>query len=213
MQAKESGLRLDQNELTRRTFGILEHRDQYFLDLVNQIRKRYPALKIIYANSTSGTRLNPDRPTPDFIIIMKGTLKSNRPGLPDKSIIMIEAPPIFTERTLAGWTLSVEKGNMDGYFAYMLDSALRIDESKFIEYLVHMCLLSLDPKNTMYWKKPENGEILAKEIMELYARYNNKGKSRIEAARGYSDPNVVRQMQNQGKNESSENDGRPVFAM
>ena len=95
---------------------------------------------------------------------------------------------IFTDRSIAGWTIAVESGNMKGYFEYMLDKALRIDENKFYEFIQYMALLSLDPYDRLYWRKIENAETLIKDLEELYARYNKKGvSSRITDKRGYAD--------------------------
>ena len=188
MPINETGLGLDQQKLMARTFAILEDRDRYFLDLIGQIRKRFPGLKIIYANNITGQQLDPGRPNPDFVIIMRGELVSKNPKLPKKKIIIMDAPTIFSDRSLAGWTLAVENNNIKGYFDYMLDKALRIDESKFYEFIVNMAMLSLDPKNELYWKKVENTDKLIHDLEELYARYNKKGSTRMTDKRGFASP-------------------------
>lgn len=186
MSIQETGLGIDSNRLMGRTFAILENRDRYFLDLVNQIKKRYPGLKIIYANNTMGQQLDPSRPNPDFIIIMKGQLVSKDPRLPPKSIIIMDAPMIFSDRSLAGWTIAVEEGNIEGYFAYMFDKALRLDEGRFYEFIQHMALLSLKPDDPLYWKRIENTDALVKDLEELYARYTKRNARRIDDKRGFT---------------------------
>ena len=186
MPIQETGLGINSDKLIARTFAIIQDRDRYFNDLINQIRKRYPALKILYANNMMGAKLDADRPNPDFVIIMKGELVSKDPSLPKKPIILLDMPMIFTDRALAGWTISVENNNIKGYFDYMLDKCLRIDESKFYEFIQYMALLSLDPKSDRYWKKAENTEALIKDLEELYVRYINKSSSVLQDKRGYN---------------------------
>lgn len=187
MAVQETGLGIDSNKLIARTFSILPDRDRYFNDLIKQFKLKFPGLKLIYANNIMGSTLDPSRPNPDFVLIAKGTLVSSDKRLPPKSIIIMDAPMIFTDRSLAGWTISVENGNMKGYFDYMLDKALRIDEFKFYEFIRYMCLLSLDPKDDLYWKRAENTNILIKDLEELYARYTKRGPgNRITDKRGFT---------------------------
>lgn len=185
MVTKETGLGFTQERLFSRTVGILDNRARYFMDMINQFKKKYPTLKILYANCASGATFNADHPRPDFLLIVRGIMVSKQRNQPDKPIIMIDAPLLFTDRAIAGWTLAVEEGNMDGYFDYMIDKMLRITEPRFIEYIIHMCLLSMDPENPLYWKRPENLDKLCKEIMELYARFAKKTSNKIQDVRGY----------------------------
>lgn len=183
---KDKGLGIPSDRLLKRTFAIVNDRDRYFNDMIRKFKEKYsPALKIIYANNTMGAQLNPNSPTPDFVIVIKGTLVSKKKTLPPRPIIMVDIPMIFSDRSLAGWTISVEQGRMDEYFQYMLDDALRIDESKFYEYITHMALLSTDPEDPRYWKRIENTPGLTKDLEELYARYNRKGKTKLDQERGY----------------------------
>jgi hypothetical protein len=185
MKIDEKGLGLDSKRIIRRAITIANSRDQYFNDLIGQFRKKMPSLKIIYANDTMGAKLNPEHPTPDFVLICKGTLVSRDPQKPPKKIVMLDAPMTFTERSIAGWTLAVEQGNLDGYFRFMLDKMLRMDESKFYEYVQHMALLSLDPNDERYWKRLENTPKLTRDLEELYARYTKRESTRIKDKRGY----------------------------
>ena len=182
----EKGLNIDSNRLIRRALAILPERNRYFMDIINVIKKKYPALKLIYASNLTGQTLNPDRPVPDFVLVIKGNLVSPNPKEPDKSIILVDCPLIFTERSIAGWTIAVEEGNMDGYLKYMLDKALRIDESRFYEYITNMALLTLDKNDERYWKSPKNALKVATELEELYTRYNRKNSTRMTDARGYT---------------------------
>lgn len=189
VKTKEAGLGLDQNRLVYRTGAILNKRDQYFMDMVNQFKKRYPGVKIIYANSAPGATFDQFNPKPDFLFITRGRLVSNDPKLPPKDIIMYDMPLLFTERAIAGWTLAVEAGLMKGYFDYMMDSMCRIETHKFSKYLQHMALLSTDPKSPLYWRRPENTDKLIKELGELYARYATQDQRRkIKAVSGYGKP-------------------------
>ena len=182
----EKGLNIDSDRLIRLALAILPERNRYFMDIINTIKKKYPALQIIYASNLTGQTLNPERPVPDFVLVIKGKLVSNNPKEPDKSIILIDCPLVFTERSIAGWTIAVEEGNLDGYLNYMLDKALRIDESRFYEYITHMALLTLDKNDPRYWKSPANAEKVATELEELYTRYNRKASTRMTDARGYA---------------------------
>ena len=131
MVTKEKGLGYTTDRLMQRAVGILYHRDQYFMDMINQFRKRYPALRILYANSQPGAVFDPDNPKPDFLMIVKGRMISKDPKMaPDRPIILIDAPVIFSDRSIAGWTLAVEDGNKDGYFQYMLDKMLRLPDQR-----------------------------------------------------------------------------------
>ena len=187
MVTKEKGLGYTTDRLMQRAVGILYHRDQYFMDMINQFRKRYPALRILYANSQPGAVFDPDNPKPDFLMIVKGRMISKDPKMaPDRPIILIDAPVIFSDRSIAGWTLAVEDGNKDGYFQYMLDKMLRLPEQRFIEYIVHMCPLSTKKESELYWKSPANTDKLVKEIMELYARYNTSSPDKMANTRGYT---------------------------
>lgn len=188
MAIVDTGLGLDKQKIKIRTFTILSERDRYFADLIDQMRKKYPTIKLIYANNTMGSKINADRPNPDFIIIAKATLVStdNDPRKPPKKIMLIDAPMLFSERSLAGWTLAVEEGNMQGYFDYMLEKAVRIDEDKFYEYIKYMALLSTDPNDELYWKKIENTDKLVTEIEELQARYAKRSANKMSEKRGYT---------------------------
>lgn len=188
MAVTETGLGIDSNKLISRALSILPDRDRYFNDLIVKFKEKFPGLKLLYANNMTGARLDPERPNPDFVLICKGTLVSKDRRLPPKPIILMDMPMIFTDRSIAGWTIAVESGNMKGYFEYMLDKALRIDENKFYEFIQYMALLSLDPNDRLYWRKIENADTLIKDLEELYARYNKKGvSSRITDKRGYAD--------------------------
>jgi hypothetical protein len=184
----EVGLKLNSDALIRRALTISANRDQYFNDMIRKFKQKFPGLKIIYANDTMGAKLDPDHPNQDFILICKGKLVSKDPRRPPKSIVILDAPLIFTERSIAGWTMAVEQGNMDGYFSYMLDKALRIDESKFYEYITHMALLSTDPNDALYWKRIENTKKLTDELSELYSRYTPKKPTALKDKRGYQTP-------------------------
>lgn len=181
----ETGLNIPSQRLIGRTMAILNDRDKYFMDLIRKFREKYPNLKIIYANNLVGARLNPEHPTADFVIVAKGLIKSKDPRLPDRSMLYMDAPMIFTDRSLAGWTIAVESGNMDGYFRYMMDKALRIPSYQFANFLQTQALLSLDKNSPLFWKKPENTEKFTKELEWLYARYNKKVSNRMEEKRGY----------------------------
>ena len=185
MVTKETGLGFTQDRLFSRTVGILDNRTRYFADMIDQFKKKYPSLKILYANCMSGATFDAGHPKPDFILITRGIMKSNQTNMPDRPIILIDAPLLFTDRAIAGWTLAVEEGNKDGYFQYMLDKMLRITEQRFIEYIIHMCLLSMNPEDPRYWKRPENLDKLCNEIMELYARFAKKTSNKIQDVRGY----------------------------
>lgn len=185
MITKETGLGFTQDRLFSRTVGILDNRAQYFADMIGKFKEKYPRLKILYANCMSGATFNADHPKPDFILIARAMMVSSDKNLPDRPIIMIDAPLLFTDRAIAGWTLAVEQGNMDAYFEYMIDKMLRITEQRFIEYIVHMCLLTMDPNDPRYWKRPENLDKLCNEIMELYARFAKKTSNKMQDVRGY----------------------------
>lgn len=184
---KEKGLGIDSKKLIQRAFAIAPDRDRYFNDIIRKFRESFPGLKLLYANNRMGAQINPEHPQPDFLFIAKGKLVSKDPRLPSKNIVIVDAPLVFTDRSIAGWTIAVENGNMKGYFSYMLDKALRIDEDKFYEYIVYMARLSLDKDNPLYWKSVENEDKLVSELGELYARYNKRGPNRIGDARGYTD--------------------------
>lgn len=185
---KETGLGIDPSRLISRGLGILPHRTEYFLDMLRKFKERYPGLKIIYANCTTGDRIDTTKPNPDFILIAKGRLVSDDPKNRPIDVVVVDAPMVFTDRSIAGWTISVENGNMDGYFNYMLDKALRIDERRFKEYIVHMALLSLDPEDELYWKRPENTKKFASELSELYARYTTQKPTKLRDKAGYTKP-------------------------
>ena len=185
---KEKGLGLDSKKLVSRAIAISPNRDQYFMDIITQIKKKYPKLRILYANNTMGARIDPDRPNPDFVLIMQGKLTSRNPLLKPRDVIIMDAPMIFTERSIAGWTMAVEQGNLEGYFAYMFDKALRIDVKRFYEFVEHYCSLSLDPTHPRYWKKIENTNALIKDLEELHARYTKKQENAVlNNKRGYTD--------------------------
>ena len=182
---KETGLGIDPNRLVSRGLGILPKRSEYFMDMIHKFKEKYPGLKIIYANCTTGDHIDSAKPNPDFILVVKGKLVSNDPQKRPINVIMVDAPMVFTERSIAGWTIAVEQGNMNGYFEYMLDKALRIDERRFGEYIVHMALLSLDPTSPRYWKRPENTKALSTELGELYARYTTQKPTKLKDTAGY----------------------------
>lgn len=186
VKTKEAGLGLDQDRLVYRTGAILDKRDQYFMDMINAFKRKYPGVKVIYANSAPGATFDQFAPKPDFVFIVRGRLVSNDPKLPPKDIIMYDMPMLFTERSIAGWTLAVEAGKRDAYFEYMMDTMCRIEAHKFSIYLKHMALLSTDPNSELYWRKAENTDKLVKELAELYARYSTQDqRRRIKAVSGY----------------------------
>ena len=182
---KEKGLGIPPDRLVRRAIGISPDRDQYFNDIIRKFKEKFPSLKIIYANDRMGAVINQNKPSPDFVLIATGQLISSDPSLPPKNIVIMDAPMVFTERSIAGWTIAVEEGMMDNYFQYMLDKALRIDTSKFYEFIEFMAKLSRDPNDPRYWKRPENEDKLTTELMELYARYTRKGDHKMSDMKGY----------------------------
>ena len=185
---RETGLGLDSREIIKRTIAISGNRDRYFMDIIKMFQKKYPGPRIIYANNMNGAQLNPDHPTEDFIIIIKARVVDRNKKLPPKDLILLDAPPLFTERSIAGWTLAVEQGKMDGYFKLFMDRCLRLELRKFYEFLEGYCLLSLDPSSELYWKKPENAGTLTKDLERLYAQYRPRNSTKIQQVRNYGTP-------------------------
>ena len=190
----DKGLGIEKDKLVKRTIAIAPDRNRYFTDIITQFKKKFPGLKIIYANNTMGDHINPDHPNVDYVIIVKGVLKSKDPRLPDRDVILIDSPFIFSDRSIAGWTIAVERGMMDQFFTYMFDRCVRMNPARFEEYIQYMCLLSLDPNSELYWKKPENAEHLCRDLEELSVRYTSKDE-RAKASRDYK----VKQQAKAGK--------------
>lgn len=185
---RETGLGLNSKEIIKRAIMISGNRDRYFMDIIKKFQEKYPGLRIIYANNMNGAQLNPDHPTEDFIIIVKARVVDRYKKLPPKDLILLDAPPLFTERSIAGWTLAVEQGKMDGYFQMFMDRCLRLELRKFYEFVEHYCILSLDPSSQLYWKKPENAPALTKDLERLYAQYRPRNASKIQQVRNYGAP-------------------------
>lgn len=184
--ATDVGLSLDQDEIIKRTMAIIPDRDRYFSDMISALRKKYTAIKLVYANNLPGKQLDPMNPTSDFVLIFTALMKSNKPNLPDVKLVLIDAPLVFSDRSIAGWTLAVENGKKEAYLEYLVNKSMRITNQKFEEYVEHMCLLSLDPNHHLFWKKPENTDKLMIRLMELCARYSPQSSTRLRDMRGYN---------------------------
>lgn len=181
----DKGLGIEKDKIVKRAIAISPDRDKYFSDIIRKIKEKFAGIKILYANNIMGAKINPEHPNVDFIIIMKGTLVSKDPRAPKKEVVLIDTPYIFSDRSIAGWTIAVERGMMDQYFAYMFDRCVRISPTRFDEYIQFMCLLSLDKDNPLYWKKPENAEKLIRDIEELSVRYISRDE-RAKASKDYA---------------------------
>ena len=185
---KDKGLEFNHRDVLTRSIAIAPSRDKYFMDLINQYKTRYPGMKLIYANNTTGNQVH-DKPTADFVLIFKvqAIPKPSSLAKVPKTFIMLECPLQFSDRSLAGWTMAVEQNNMDGYFQYMIDTAARLSWDRFQEYIEAIALLSLDKNSDLYWKKPENSEAFTSRIMQLCAQYNpSKPGSKIQQTKDYA---------------------------
>lgn len=174
MGVSTNTLGLTNKELVTRAISISGNRNPYFMDLLDQYKKRYPGAKIVYANNTTGAVVGSE-PTPDFILIMKVMSVSPDPRLPDKPLIFIEAPLIFGERSIAGWTLAVEHGKIEEYFDSVWQFAPRLEERRFYEYLESI-FLNTNKDSPLYWKSSNNTKMLVKGIMELSSMYIPKSE-------------------------------------
>lgn len=168
-------------EIIPRALAISGKRNPYFQDLLNEYKKRFPGAKILYANNTTGARLK-NEPTADFVLIMQVMSVSNDRRLPDKPIIFVEAPLVFGERSIAGWTLAVEHGKIKEYFESVWELAPRLPQGRFYEYIESL-LLSNDKESPLYWRKPENTDTFCRGIMKLSSMYLPKSTiSKMRAA-------------------------------
>lgn len=184
---KEKGLGFNKNDLLHRAISIAPYRDKYFMDLITQYKKRYPGMKLIYANNTVGNhiKVNPYTPMADFILIFRVMTNPTNIKKP-RPFIILECPLQFSDRSISGWTMAVEDNNIDGYFSYMIDTATRLTEDKFQEYIEYITLLSLDKNDPRYWKLPNNSEAFTGKIMQLCAQYNpSKPGLKIQQTKDY----------------------------
>lgn len=184
---KGKGLGFNHTDLLYRAISIAPYRDKYFMDLIDQYQKRYPGMKLIYANNTVGDHVKIKSYTPmaDFILIFR-VMTNPTPTKKPSPFIILECPLQFSDRSLAGWTMAVEDNNMDGYFNFMIDTATRLTEEKFKEYIEYITLLSLDKDDPRYWKLSNNSESFTGKIMQLCAQYNpSKPGLKIQQSKDY----------------------------
>jgi len=145
-------------------------RDLLFMELLDEYKKRYPNLKLIYAylNSISSLGI-------DFCLIFKVPTKTG-----GSYVNIVECPMLYTERSLSGYLFCKEhpddKNNIDNYFSEAIDLSTRIPSTKFDEFLIQMCELSLDKNDPLYWKSPNNIIILINKLSDLALRYNKPKK-------------------------------------
>ena len=181
---RETGLGLDHERLLRLAISISNDRDRYFQDLIRKFREHFSGIKLIYANDRTGAVLKEGHPMPDFMIVGKA-LKFGDPKMPPQKMVVFDAPMIFSDRSIAGWIMAVEAGNMKGYFQYMNDKMVTMPESVFCQGIVEEAKLSLNKNDPLFWKRPENEETLAKNLSEWCAKHRKKGSTKMQDQQGY----------------------------
>lgn len=168
--AFDNGKRLDIpiKELIKPLIG--NNRDKLFMEIIDEYKKRYPDIKLIYAYLNSVSSLGVD-----FCLIFKARAKAD-----GAFVNIIECPMLYTERSISGYLYCKEHpddtNNVDNYFNEALDLSTRITTTKFNEFITIMCELSLDSSDPLYWKSPNNIIKLIDKLSELSLRYNKPKK-------------------------------------
>lgn len=155
-------------------------RPKYFLNIVNEYKKRYPEMKLIYCF------LNIDPKCPvDFVLLF-----STRAYSQDKkhciSTIVYDIPLIYTDRSIPGYRYCLamdynhniptedKHSKSSQYFEAGVHRLVRVEKNKFDEFINKYLKLSLQKDNEKYWKKAEYAPQLAKGLVDLALRYNKK---------------------------------------
>lgn len=141
-------------------FILPEPREKLFIDLINQYKKRYPDLKLIYGYLNHDSSLSID-----YVLIFH---------MIESDVIIFDIPYIYTDRAIPGYRYCKKNHIENDFFEEAYGLMTRLSYPRFNEYLTIMCNLSLDSKNELYWQNPKNSMTLCKGLVDLSLRYNKK---------------------------------------
>lgn len=139
-------------------------RMKLFKEIYTEYTKRYPSMKMIYAN------LNHDATVMvDYCLIFKA---KNNDGFGD--LILFDVPPIHSNRSTPGYRYYRRTKQEDNFYESGVDEIIIMELNKFYEFITLNLELSLDKKSPKYWKSPDNSSILLKGLLDMSFRYNKK---------------------------------------
>lgn len=154
-----------------------EVRQALFSEIIAEYPKRYPNLKLIYANLNT----NPEYPL-DYVIIFKtNSIQGNIP------LIVYDAPLLYSDRTTPGYRYCRRMHKEDDFYLEGVKSMTTLPEARFNEYIENMILienvinnkleishLSLSSKSPLFWKSATYSGQLMKGLIDLALRYVKK---------------------------------------
>lgn len=151
-------------------------RSKFFMNILNEYKKRCPNFKLEYAF------LNTDPKCPlDFVFLF-----STKSTDGTTNLAIYDMTYLYADRSLPGYRycLRMDKKqsiNIDDpksmtskYFEQGINNMVTLEQYKFNEFINHYMELSIDPKNDKYWKKPKYAKDVAKNMMDMSLRYVKK---------------------------------------
>lgn len=149
------------NELT---FIKPDVRMKLFKEIYTEYPKRYPNMKLIYAN------LNHDPEVMvDYCLIFKA---KNSDGVGD--LILVEVPPIYSNRSTPGYRYYRRTKKEDNFYESGVAEIVVMEANRFYEFIALSLELSLDKNSPLFWKSPDNSSALLKGLLDLSLRYNKR---------------------------------------
>ena len=152
-----------------------KQRQQLFLNLVENYKIFLPNLKMIYAALNFDSELKID-----YLVIFEAYKKG-------KPFILWDAPFIYTNRAMPAYRYAVKNNKHKEYFDTCLKHLCQMERDKFTQFLTSdLCgHLSINNKNSSYWKSPDNSNELMKGMSELGLQYVpegfvNKGRRKVD---------------------------------
>lgn len=144
--------------------------DKTYMDLVNEIKNRYPDLKMIY-----GFLNQKQLELCEFILIYK---KINIVGNKKITVYGIFLATKFGQKSLECFDLCKKDGILEKYFDIFFDQPTVYSEAIFNSLIKDELKLSLNKFSPKYWKKVENAPILINKLINLCAQTYTNMKSR-----------------------------------
>lgn len=144
-------------------FITKDARIKFFKNLLANFEVFCPAFKRIYAY------LNFNSETPvDYLVIFTAEIH----GVETALWLM---PYLYTSRTLPGYRYVVQHNLYEDFFKDCYMHMIKIPKNKFDEFIVDGCNLSLKKEDPNYWKNPEHGNLLLKNMASMSLLYNPVG--------------------------------------
>lgn len=142
-------------------------RNRLFIDLIDQCKKRYPGLKLIYAAMNFDSSI-----LCDFLVVFEFISDSGKKG------VYFIAPFIYTDLAIPGYRYAKRENRLDQWFSQFFDGLCKADYKIFFEYLAANNFGIFKGYDNM-WNDPKNFKPLAECLIEQQLLYKNKGSNHV----------------------------------